>query len=525
MNKYLSIVFNNLTFALFFLLIFIATYLRMYNLGSFGFSTDGFYHVLGAKFILTEGRPIFPNGLEYNRAYGFTYLISILFKYFGESEFVARLPSLFFNIAFLIVSFFLIKKTFNEKIAIIFLILNVFSPISIDLSRQCRMYTPFQFFYFLGSFFFIIGFEYKKLYLRFKNERGFNGLNIYIISLSMIFFLISYHLHKLTILFFLVLFSYLVYHVLLNIFTINCRYALNSKYFTTLAIILFLSIFIVSAKYEKFMSFYDAIHYVPDWLVHYGPANWQFYRHFITNNFPFLLFIFPLGVYVIINKYRELGVFVALSFIIPILLHSFVFTLKLDRYIFYILPFFYLICSVILALLIEYLFSFLKDNLNNANIVHKIILYNLIIFSLNIVTFPWLGNSKNISKKHQWADWKKFSELFKKSYSDDSVVISTSQNAFFYYFKKVPNYYFRVNYYKNENDAEHFINAKPITTKQEIIDITNNSKNVFFILKNYHWNNKSYINSDIQKFLSANFDEIKMKEKTGIRVLKYKAKL
>ena len=71
-------------------------YVRLTNLGMNNFWSDELYHVLAAKSLLTVGEPILPGGFLYERCLHYTYLIAGMFRIFGESEAVARVPSVFY---------------------------------------------------------------------------------------------------------------------------------------------------------------------------------------------------------------------------------------------------------------------------------------------------------------------------------------------------------------------------------------------------------------------------------------------
>ena len=101
------------------------------------------YHALGARYILTEGKPIFP---IYTRAMGYTYIVTLSYKIFGISEFAGRLPSLIFMLTFLATSGYFVRRFFGTFPALLFLLVLALSPLSIELVRFCLIYTAFAFF-------------------------------------------------------------------------------------------------------------------------------------------------------------------------------------------------------------------------------------------------------------------------------------------------------------------------------------------------------------------------------------------
>ncbi len=133
--------------------------LRIINLGGPGFGTDEPLHVFAAQSILENGKPELPSGILYKRALLYTKTVALSFKFFGVSEFSARLPSVIFGTLAIILLFFIGKKFYGTAVGLISAILVAYIPYQIAWSRECRMYTMFQLFYVAGVFAFYYGFE------------------------------------------------------------------------------------------------------------------------------------------------------------------------------------------------------------------------------------------------------------------------------------------------------------------------------------------------------------------------------
>lgn len=118
---------------------------------------------MAAKAININGSPShFANGeigTPYFRAFPLTYTIAFLFRVFGESLFVARLPGVILS-TLTIILFYLMFSATNRRIGLIAASLWAISPWSIAVSRNIREYAIFPFFYIL---FFIFLIKLKKL--------------------------------------------------------------------------------------------------------------------------------------------------------------------------------------------------------------------------------------------------------------------------------------------------------------------------------------------------------------------------
>src|SRR5581483_6013644 len=86
-----------------------AAVLRLVNLGKFAFWVDEYFHVFAARSLLVTGKPLVPMLGEYHRGMAVTYITAAMFKFFGESEFTARLPFALTNVAFIAVSAVIVR--------------------------------------------------------------------------------------------------------------------------------------------------------------------------------------------------------------------------------------------------------------------------------------------------------------------------------------------------------------------------------------------------------------------------------
>ena len=92
------------------IVILIGAALRLHNLGTFGFWVDELFHVLAGQSLIETGKPLLPTGDLYSRALLYTQVTALSFSMFGISEWSARIPSVFFNLFFIIVSFWLVRR-------------------------------------------------------------------------------------------------------------------------------------------------------------------------------------------------------------------------------------------------------------------------------------------------------------------------------------------------------------------------------------------------------------------------------
>jgi len=331
------------------------TAIRLHNFGKFSFWTDELLHVIAAESILENGEPNVPmNGL-YRRALLYTEITAGSFLLFGVNEFAARLPSLIFNVVLLVLSFFIVRRLFNIQTALIFVFILAFSPVEIQVAREARMYSLFQLLYFLMSTAFIIGLEGDVLGER-KWGRGgtlsrlerFFDIRVWWLVGGLIIFHIAYQVHDLTVNFGATVLGYCAVLMVWNLYR-SKLFSVPIKY---ICICIAAGLVALTLKYLN-PSLVEKIlfntNWVPAWAHADNTSTFNYYRYYFTDNYPAMTFLFPLASIYVISVYKKVGLFVVLSFVIPMALHVFIAKIALVRYIYYIFPFFVLTLSLFLG--------------------------------------------------------------------------------------------------------------------------------------------------------------------------------
>lgn len=503
--------------------------LFLWNINDHGFWKDELYHALGGKFILTEGKPIFPTGEIYNRAIGYTYMVALSYKIFGISELAARFPSFLFMIIFLITSGYFVRRQFGTFPALLFLLIMALSPLSIELMRFCRLYTTFAFFYFFAAWSFFFGFER----ITHEQKSGFwskplfgveikAGINLKLLLLSGILFLISFHMHRLTMTFAVVLGGYICLKFLDRALEEGILQALWSKY----GLIFLLGIAGILGMFMFYPEFLigikEKVSYKMIWAKEME-FNSSFYRVFLSESYPFFFFAYPVAAIYLIQKHKNIGLFLLANFLVLFLLHSFVIEMKQLRYFHYVLPFFFMTVVLFAVELVKYIWNhFEKMPRFNLFWVKGSCLIAILVF-LNVFTFPWLNEGKNVPRKHpDDANWKTFSQKAIPLMDSQTPVLATDQLVYLFYFGKKPDYYMRLNYHEVPNDTAHFAGSSPITSFEELRDLSEREPKLYIVTKRRKLNYYVYSNEAIRQYIEENFDPIDLGEIDDIRLYQKK---
>jgi len=131
-------------------LVIVGLVLRVYALGEQSFWFDEAITTNAAISFLEYGRPVFPSGYTYWRAFTHTLTVSASLLIFDTSEWAARFPSVLFGGGSILATYWLGREVGGRRVGLLAAGLLTFATWEIAWSRQARMYQLFQFLYLLA---------------------------------------------------------------------------------------------------------------------------------------------------------------------------------------------------------------------------------------------------------------------------------------------------------------------------------------------------------------------------------------
>lgn len=134
-------------------LLLVALALRILYLGRISLYIDEFSTIWAAKIILKHGLPLTPAGVLYLRGVLFSYLEALFIYLLGFSEGVARLPSVLVGVLSVALIYLLGRRLFSPAVGLVAAALLTFSPEAIVWGGRARMYSLLQLFVLLVAFF------------------------------------------------------------------------------------------------------------------------------------------------------------------------------------------------------------------------------------------------------------------------------------------------------------------------------------------------------------------------------------
>jgi 4-amino-4-deoxy-L-arabinose transferase-like glycosyltransferase len=136
----------------------VGAYFRLTHLMTVSPHVDEYLTLWAAQKIIEHGYPLLPSGFIYLPGVLFSYLDALFIYLFGSSKEVARLPSLLIGLSSIPLIYLLGKRMFSKGVGLLAAALLAFSPEAIVWSGRARMYALQQFTVILALLCFYEGF-------------------------------------------------------------------------------------------------------------------------------------------------------------------------------------------------------------------------------------------------------------------------------------------------------------------------------------------------------------------------------
>ncbi len=511
--------------------------LRTINIGHLNFWVDELNHVYAAKNLLEESAPVLPSGQEYNRAFIYSTLVAASFHLFGIGESQARLPSIIFGIISILLIFFIGLRWFSPWVGIIASFLLAFSPYAVGWSRECRMYTLFQAVFLVFIYFLYKGFEYQSPGKTDSNQAVISwyrlpaqwGIHWGYILLASIAAVLSFHIHKLTA---ILSFGLLGYFALLFLDSIRpgrTRDGLWLKYLTPL--LLSSAVFLVGHLFFDISDrLLHALQVLPAWASVKSMYHPGIYLKALPKS---LMPFFLIGVVAVCWKRSKPGLLLFSFFLIPFLMHEFLFALKSFRYIFHLYACFLLLAAYGINLTFKEITTRIQPYAKGfspliVGLLFAVLLVNMGWFKWGL-RIPWAepGESNGAATHYEWET---ACHSVKALIQPEDTVVSTIPLTALYY--GIP----RVDYALNHVHLQSARNKRPGKKLDRYIDhyspaeliqdfsswkkIISNDSRVWIIADKHRLEATRYVPSEIKENILTSFQRQKEIDNPTVWILK-----
>jgi 4-amino-4-deoxy-L-arabinose transferase-like glycosyltransferase len=515
------------------MLVLVGFCIRSVELGKASLSYTEPLHMYAAKSILETAKSTLPSGKDYSRSQLFTNLVALSFKRFGLNEFAARFPSVIFGTLSIVLIFFIGKSFFGAVSGLIAAFMVALIPFEVVWSRECRMYTMFQFFFLFGFFAFYKGFEEGKAriidvyqrstYKHFWSNIGFLfsywKLDLHWLLFSAVLLFISFKVHALTGIYYFSLLFYLSSMLFFYLVVYGFKIAIRSKYFFFLFLLILASGLGLILFPKIFHSITDFFKFDPLWYEDYGGPLFYFYFLVTPWLFP-IAALFIIGTIQICTRTHKAGLYTLICIVVPLILHSFA-SVKQPRYIFNIFPLILLVSSYSLYNLFKEELRVAYFNLQSNYKEIKLLsskklsyialscLFSIWLFfvfiwlqmSLKAIYYPMYANL--LGGMHH-AEWRGACQYVKKFYKTGDVIISTIPLAALYYCGKI-DYALDIAHYVGSPDYPPDENATNLKKDGFYIEAYSGAKaiiNLDTFKKALSENSRGWLVLDKQRFVA-----------------------
>lgn len=317
--------------------VFAGGVLRVQNLGRPALIEDELFHVSAATSLLETGKPTLPSGLSYTRAYPFTVLVSLAYRWFGISEFSSRIFPVLFGLAAIVLTFALAASLAGPGVGLTAAAFMAIAPFGVVLSRYTRMYTLHQSLYLVALGLFFLAFETRE-----------GGLWRRLFRAALLFgawaacFAFDMRIHSLAVFFFAGLFGYSVCMTLGTAWGSGWGAACRTRYGACAGVLLggLLAGLAVPGVRRELVS---AFLWVPEWSrsnVH----EHLFYHRFFAQQHPWTWALIVPGILSLAWRRPRSAAYLGSALVLPVVVLS-LFPLKSERYVFHLYPLYLILLS------------------------------------------------------------------------------------------------------------------------------------------------------------------------------------
>ena len=506
------------------LIIGLGFFLRFHNLGIQSFHYDEAFHVFAAKSIIETGENNLPGGKPYLRSPLVTSSGVFLFKHFGISEIVARVPSVVLGTVTIFLIFYFVRRHLGTTTAIISSLLYATSPFAISLSRFFRYYSELQVFY-ITLFFLLLTLVITpysvKSFKTFIQDIKSNKIKIMLTSIAIIILtFLLYKDNKITMLIYVSMAFIIILRSVSESIRSNSYEALKKIDLILLAssfVIVFL-VFILSPITIKKLYWQTQSFNISSTA---NSLDVFYYAKILFNDYPFSLILLPLGSIFLCKHHSWKGAFIVSGFFIPLVIMSTIFQFRIDRFMGFLMPLFF----IIIGGAIVFLSNYLKDKIFIHRLHMHVVMVLLIICVFSYHSIGAITNIHNNPKGHytelQSMDMKYAKQLFAKKMTHGDVIIATPTLVISHYLDR------NVDYILDENKGEspsnlrtslHYSGATIIFNKKVLSRIINTTERGWIIFEKKYWDGGYTFSTELRNFIKKKTTNEKKFNQAGMKV-------
>lgn len=520
------------------LLIIAGTGVRVINLDRASFWVDEVNTAFTAQSLNETGVDTLPSGYIYGRGRIYTAIVAASFKLFGVNEVTARMPSVLFGVLSILLTYGLARIWFDPQTALFTAFFMAFSHFEVGWSRTARMYTLLQFMTLWLSICYIKGF--REINVRGESKKTFCFISIpWLIIFFVTFALTALHIHSVVTL----LIPAFGLYMMIRAVIYWSRAEGRSRWLNPYALILIgggiIGALLMAALPSLRENVFESFNYTPPWAagVAYAARKTALLEFLLSQwRMPISVFAFIGGIQIITRK-NTAGLLPASLFIVPLVLLSFVFTHRVEAYLFFVYPYFLMIGAYGLSNWLDSeseKLPFLKSIGLQGN---RLLVLGMILFMF--VLFPWLRITLNIPTLPDGItntavtpeEWRGASQyVLSQKHPDDLIITSLPQVALYYGLTS--------DYGLNQANLEQAESKGLVNEKSQRIDLYSGTPCVeslealrsiiaehpsgWLLVSDFHWTHAQHIPEAIRNFIEKTLSPPQMTPQGSVRIYRWR---
>ncbi len=517
-------------------IVLVGGWLRFAQLGNTSYWVDEVNHVAAAQAILQGKGPVLLSDMSYDRSILFTRLVSWSFAVFGVNEFAARIPSAFWGTATILLVFFIAWRMFGRSFhGLLAALLFALYPLMIGWARECRMYTMFLFFFLLGVYGLYEGLEgtrrkYQPGIRRSGVQKILADWNIDLLWLVVGVFslLLAASLHMLAGVVFPAALVYAAVMIVVYASAAERNNAVISKYLFFLFASLLGLLGGILLLPDFFATVRAALEFQPNWSNYSYVQNPWYYVERVANGFYWSVSLFfLLGTVTVFYKRSQPAFYLWLMCVVPLLLLSTLFALRVERYAFHVYALMLLISAYGLAQTAYVVRGLLVRKILPASMprrMRKIVVYGTVLGMLAgvLVLSPWVRFARKIPAITHGTngavthlEWRPAGEFVKQQIEGDEPVISTLPLTVYFYTTRAD--YFLASMatprpeevYRNNGELrDYFSNARVVDTLEDLQRVVALNPKGWLIVDRYRFEREQYVRPEVREYIESTLKQV-----------------
>jgi hypothetical protein len=246
--------------------------------------------------------------------------------------------------------------------------------------------------------------------------------------------------------------------------------------------------------------------YRPEWAT--TGDGFSYYSWFFDYYYTGLTAVYVLGIALLIRRFGKPGVFVLCSFAPLMAAHLWFFTGKVEmRYIFYILPFFFIGACVALEWLLRRLLRCVTVEWRRGSKVVAVCFFAGIVYAASLFTWSWLSESRDMLRWGYGPNWKTVAPTL-QGLGEECVVMSPWPFHVAYYSGEFPDYILRKKQVEDGDEGVVRLGDRTVTVRwlfdpEEFEQVVDGNRDVCVVMTEWAFYNDAYVDAPLREAITT----------------------